>query len=299
MTARSIDRYMGLGNIQDAANCECVMGACDGDNNFDMGKYNVLQSQCLSPEHQANIESTVLAAMAASRAVQGDNNALREANDRIEICMKLAAFAKCRDEKSGPSEAELEFMKKNSECVADGMAAWNGVQCVAKPSTNPGCPGQAYMNNDMKCVSCPNGVKKTALFGKSGPGGSLVEWFECSSVPVAAKATTSQTQTNNAPTAPEEGMSLTTKLLIGGAVVAGLAVAAKYAMAPKSNPVMYPATYLPATDYRGPAARVWNVYTQRWAVLDERDLGAVYTDAILAALSQEERAAVIAHLGAS
>jgi hypothetical protein len=95
-------------------------------------------------------------------------------------------------------------------------------------------------------------------------------------------------------------MSLTTKLLIGGAVVAGLAVAAKYAMAPKSNPVGYYATtYLPATAYRGPAARIWDVYDQRWTTLDKRHLGADKTDAIMASLSLDERAAVLAHLGAS
>ena len=247
---------MGLGNLQDAANCECVMGACDGDNNFDMSKYNALQSQCLSPEHQANIESTVLAAMAAARSMQGGNDALREANDRIEICMKLAAFAKCRDEKTGPSAAEIEFAKKQTECAATG-AIWDDGRCIKVPEFCPGGSRDAngvihgFRTLDGQCVFCPGGTRRKSK-----------EWllndvnFECIP-PAGGGGDKPNTQTNNAPGAPE-GMSLTTKLLIGGAVVAGLAVAAKYAMAPKSNPTGYKYKKSGAYDNDCPVCRTHN-----------------------------------------
>jgi len=55
--------------------------------------------------------------------------------------------------------------------------------------------------------------------------------------------------------------------------------------------------YLPASTYIDPSVRIWDVYDQAWATLDERHLGAVHTDAILASLPADVRATVLAHIG--
>jgi hypothetical protein len=84
--------WIGLGG---SAPCECQLGACNdgGDNTFNHDKFNALAGNCKSAKAQAAIEKGVLNAMAPLRAAQNDTT--KPLYDRMEICMKLTAFAEC------------------------------------------------------------------------------------------------------------------------------------------------------------------------------------------------------------
>jgi len=109
------------------APCECQLGACDGDDNFDHAKFNILMSHCKSPVARAAIDKSV-----EDRV--GPNGSERDHDkddlyNRLEICMKLAAYAECAKappyvpNEKGTSLVEM-FQKQDAACKAAGYWGW-------------------------------------------------------------------------------------------------------------------------------------------------------------------------------
>jgi hypothetical protein len=133
----------GLIGLGGSAPCECQLGACGdyGDDTFKHEKFDVLAGTCKSAKAQAAIEKGVLNAMAPLRAAQNDTT--KPLYDRMEICMKLTAFAECAakgwtdDAAPGPCPSNATRSSDGSCRCDDGyeydqaqLAAGNPV-CVA------------------------------------------------------------------------------------------------------------------------------------------------------------------------
>lgn len=200
------------GLFSHTAGCVCQLGACadDDDDVIDMVKYNILKSQCKSPEAQALIEKTVIA------HIGPDQNEMR-------ICARLAAFAKCRDENWViPNPEAVAFAKADADCKAKGYAGWNGTNCVAIPQLPKPCPGgerdasgmmHGFRGLDDQCVFCPNGTRRKST-----------EWllndvnFEC--IPSVSTGVVAQFS----------ALSTPKKVAVGAVAAGGLWVAVRYAM---------------------------------------------------------------------
>ena len=185
-----------------SAPCECQLGACYADEDEDiaagrqtgekdtlsMEKYGVLASQCPSPEVMAVIEQQV---MAQTQPMLDRGDDFDEVN-RIRICARLAAFAKCRDEgwAAPKTSAADAWAAADAECKAQGMRQWNGTNCVAWPKVPVGCPGQGWVNGLLHgymgpegCVYCPTGVKthdeQGNLMLQFDSNNNITRWWEC------------------------------------------------------------------------------------------------------------------------
>ena len=76
-----------------AAPCDCQLGACNDDNNFDHDKFMILAGNCKDPKVRAVIEKIVADTMVPYRNTQSDLT--KSLNDRLEICSLLAGYAQC------------------------------------------------------------------------------------------------------------------------------------------------------------------------------------------------------------
>lgn len=178
------------GWFSSTAACYCQLGACDDNDDWDIGKFNIIRGTCGSPEARAIIDKIMTDKGNALRA-SGFN--VDKANE-IENCGKLAAYTECA--KRGwhvpqVSAASLFFAKMDADCRSKGYQGWNGQSCAAFPKApKDSCPGGVslhsvpgrFMDNG-KCIECPNGVRRTAQWGKD----TSVPWLECVPMPLAKK----------------------------------------------------------------------------------------------------------------
>jgi len=255
--------------------CECQLGACNdgGDDTFNLDKYHVLQGQCLSADAQTLIENVV------NQQTQAlVDRGLIDVNEmnQLRVCMKLKAFAQCRDQNwrpphpgtppppppPPPPPACLKpgWMRDMGvgwpSCIQDPhfvCTSWSGVMQEVCTEENAATIGWHCTSPEQKKESClgggclPGYTMRPAHDGKPDDGQVCVKDLtpeeqvamkiaNCKAVGHAGGW--DPTTGDCIDTAPTTGMSLPKKILVGGALATAGWVAFAYAT---KRPIVPPA----------------------------------------------------------
>jgi len=158
----------GISELFDpSAPCECMLGACNDDDDLDLAKYNILRSHA-DPKIAEIIDHMVVETMGPVRAQVGNVPGGADLANRIEICLKLELYAEAARQglKLPPAAAPPPVTAKFNPDTCQGERDSRGLFT-------------RYRAKNGECIFCPGGV------GHDFTNSNDLKWF-C--LPVALPA---------------------------------------------------------------------------------------------------------------